>query len=218
MTQRLTRILTLMSPSFPIGGFGYSYGLEAAFNAKILENDTDLLAWIKGLMAFGSIRSDAILLSESRLADIGERDLVHIQENAEALCSSEVRLSEQYALGASFVEAVTDAYEIDLSALPRPICLPVALGAVSAKFNITQKDAVTGFAHNTVNTLIQAALRLAPIGQRRGLKVLSKVEPMIEDLADEVSEATLDDINASALIADMLAMRHETLNSRIFLS
>jgi urease accessory protein len=207
-----------MSPSFPIGGFGYSYGLEAAFSAQALENDNDLLIWIKGLIAFGSIRSDAILLLESQRIGIDAEDLAHIQENAEALCSSEVRLLEQYALGRSFVEAVTDAYEIDLSTLPEPICVSVAVGAVAARFNIPQRDSVIGFTHNTINALIQAALRLAPIGQRRGLKVLSQLEPLIEEMADELSDATLEDLNASALIADTLAMQHETLKSRIFLS
>jgi urease accessory protein len=51
-----------MSPSFPVGGFAYSHGLELAADRGRVRNRDELQAWLLDLIELGSLRNDLILL------------------------------------------------------------------------------------------------------------------------------------------------------------
>ena len=60
------QIITLqqwMSPSFPIGAFAYSHGLEWAIETGRIKNSDDLFNWMSDILVFGSGRNDAILVA-----------------------------------------------------------------------------------------------------------------------------------------------------------
>ncbi len=218
MSAKLARLMTLMSPTFPTGGFGYSFGLEAAYNKSALTSANDLKNWITGLINFGTIRNDLIIVAEAWRASEDSEALQVIEQNALSLIASHSRLNEQYNIGKSFTEAVFDAYGVSLPHMPSPVTLPVAVGAIASSFNIPLTDTLIAYGHNSINGFIQAALRLAPVGQRAGVNILGTLEQELNTLCNEAVNMTLDDLITSSLIADTLSMNHETLPSRTFLS
>jgi urease accessory protein len=218
MSAKLARLMTLMSPTFPTGGFGYSFGLEAAYNKSALTSANDLKNWVTGLIHFGIIRNDLIIVAEAWRASEDSEALQMIEQNALSLIASHSRLNEQYNIGKSFTEAVFDAYGVSLPHMPSPVTLPVAVGTIASSFDIPLIDTLIAYGHNSINGLIQAALRLAPVGQRAGVNILGTLEPELNTLCNKVINMTLDDLITSSLIADTLSMHHETLSSRTFLS
>ncbi len=66
--------------------------------------------------------------------------------------------------------------------------------------------------------LISAAVRLVPLGQSVGLRVLADLEPTILAVAEETRSATMDDLGGCAFRSDLAAMRHETQYTRLFRS
>jgi urease accessory protein len=66
--------------------------------------------------------------------------------------------------------------------------------------------------------LISAAVRLVPLGQSAGLRVLAALEPIILATASEAAQASLDDLGGCAFRSDLAAMRHETQYTRLFRS
>ena len=61
-------------------------------------------------------------------------------------------------------------------------------------------------------------MRLVPLGQTTGLRVLAALEPAILQVAAESRTATLDDLGGCAFRSDLAAMRHETQYTRLFRS
>lgn len=92
----------------------------------------------------------------------------------------------------------------------------VAVGQAAARHAIALENALAGFLHAFAANLVQAAIRLVPLGQRDGVKALAALEPIILATAKRACLATLDDLGACTLMSDIVSMRHETQYSRIF--
>jgi urease accessory protein len=59
-------------------------------------------------------------------------------------------------------------------------------------------------------------VRLVPLGQSAGLRVLAGLEPMILGVAEATRGAGLDEIGGACFRSDIAAMRHETQYTRLF--
>jgi urease accessory protein len=69
----LYRLLAWLSPSFPLGAFSYSHGLEAAVAAGMVHDRATLQGWIAAIVGRGSGRIDADILRDAyRAAEAGD--------------------------------------------------------------------------------------------------------------------------------------------------
>ena len=66
--------------------------------------------------------------------------------------------------------------------------------------------------------LISAAVRLVPLGQTAGLRVLAALEPAIIAVRRCDARCHLDDLGGACFRSDLAAMRHETQYTRLFRS
>ena len=74
------------------------------------------------------------------------------------------------------------------------------------------------YLHAFTSNLVSAAVRAVPLGQTEGQRVLSALLPICHEIAQDTRDATLDDLSSTAFLSDIAAMRHETLQPRIFRS
>lgn len=212
----LIRLMTLLSPSFPVGGFAYSSGLEQAVADGLVTDGALLSNWLRSIVQRGFIWNDAVLLGETHRQATNGGSLAEIAALAEALAGSNERHMEQANLGDAFVEA-TRAGRLELPPLPNDrIAYPVAIGAACAAQGLALEHALSAFLHAFVSNQIQCAIRLGVLGQNGGVALLTGMEPVIAETAARANHSTLDDLGSSALMADISSMRHETLYSRIF--
>ena len=201
-------LLTLtqwLSPAFPLGSFAYSHGLEQAISDGIITDDTGLEAWLRVVLEHGSGAVDATLLC---LAMKGE----DVAPAARALASSRERLEETLAQGRAFVETINALYGDDLPVMP----LPVAVGVAAQRLSLSRQQVAALYLHSFTSNLVSAAVRFVPLGQNAGQGVLSRLHGVIGAVADRAAEAEFKDIGNAALGSDMAAMRHETMDVRIF--
>ncbi|MBL8895572.1 MAG: urease accessory protein UreF [Rhizobiales bacterium] len=101
--SRLLLLLNWMSPTFPVGGFAYSHGLEWAIEAGIVNDAASLRDWIGELLIRGSGWNDAILFS----ACWDETDFDALNDLALALCASQERYLETTTLGLAFATSAS---------------------------------------------------------------------------------------------------------------
>jgi urease accessory protein len=135
-----------------------------------------------------------------------------------ALAPSAERVAELCTVGASFVVA-TAAWPAPVPPdLPEPCPYPVAFGALAAAHGIDLDDALLGFLTAAVHAQVSVAVRLVPLGQTEGLRVVASLEPLVAATARTAATATLEQIGAIAYAADIAQMRHETLETRLFRS
>lgn len=214
----LQKLVTWLSPAFPVGAFAWSTGLETAIADGRVRDAVRLTDWIEGALRHGGIRTDAILLAH---AHRGFGDRSALQELADlslALTASRERWMETSVTGDSYVTA-TKAWPAEtLAALPSPCPYPIAVGAIAGVHGIALKDTLLAWLTATVHGQVSVAVRLVPLGQSDGLRVMVSLEPAIAALAEAAADAGLADIGGIAYAADIAQMRHETLEPRIFRS
>ncbi len=217
----LSRLLAWMSPAFPTGAFGYSHGIEQAIHEGRVSDAESLIRWLEGVLELGAGWNDAVQLAEAHAA-VTANDatrLVSAAELARALSPSAERLRESQAQGAAFLKAVEIGW-------PSPLLEPlhgqaaycIAVGAAAGAHGVALTDALTGLLQSFAANLIGASLRLMPLGQTGAVAVLAALEPSILALVRRADVSSLDDLGGAAMLSDIAAMRHETLEPRLFLS
>jgi len=214
----LARLMTWLSPAFPVGAFAYSHGLERAIHDGVIRDRTSLVEWLETLLERGSAWNDAVLLAEAwRCAQAGD-GIGEVAELAEAMSASRERHMETTLQGGAFVDAMA-AWS---GALPageeETIAYPVAVGAAAARHGAGLDAALTAYLHVFASNLVQASIRLVPLGQRDGVATIAALEPVVLRAARRAAASTLDDLGSCAIFADIMSMNHETQYSRVFRS
>jgi urease accessory protein len=211
----LLRLMAWLSPGFPTGAFAYSHGLEWAVESGDVSDETTLRGWLTHVIARGTGRADTILLRHAQLA-FGDLDaLAEVAAIACATASGRERQSESLDQGRAFMLAATPW---GVPPAPDRIPYPVAVGAVAGLHGIPGDATAAAFLQAFTTNLISAAIRLVPLGQTAGLRVLVALEPIILSVASETKSATLDDLGGCAFRSDLAAMGHETQYTRLFRS
>jgi urease accessory protein len=150
--------------------------------------------------------------------DQSENTLADLAELALALTPAAERHKETLLTGEAFIAAAR-AWPSDIYArLPDPCPYPIAVGAIAAVHGIGLDETLLGYLTTAVHAQVSVAIRLIPLGQTEGLKVVAALEPNVAALAGAAATAALDEIGGIAYAADVAQMRHETLEPRIFRS
>ena len=213
-----------LSPAYPVGAYSYSHGLEWVIEAGQVKDLETLVAWIEDLLAHGAGRCDVIFLAETwRALAAGDKGLLEeVAELAAAFAPSAERRLETLAQGTAFLAATLAAWrkpELEaLAANGREIAYPVAVGASAAAHGLPLAETAQAYAQAYVANLVSAAVRLIPLGQSDGLRVLARLEPLIPRVVAAALACTIEDVGGAAVAADIASMRHETQYTRLFRS
>jgi urease accessory protein len=209
----LLHLLAWLSPAFPTGGFAYSHGLEWAVEVGDVTNADTLQAWLTDVLTQGSGRSDTILLRHGYWNASDPINLRDIAMLALAATPSRERRDEALNQGRAFRLAVAPWTDV-----PDDLPYAVAVGTAAARQGIPEDDTAVAYVQAFTSNLISAAVRLVPLGQTMGLRVLAALQPIILAVADETRVATPDDLGGCVFRSDLAAMRHETQYTRLFRS
>ncbi len=221
----LYRLMAWLSPAYPVGAFSYSSGIEWAVEAGDISDAATLSDWLAVMMRAGAGFCDAVLFVHAHRAasSADDNSLRDIAELAAAFASSKERHLETTAQGRAFAEATRAAWPCE--ALDRlkdiwdgPLAYPVAVGVAAAGHGIGGATALHAFLHAVVANWISAGVRLVPLGQTDGQRVLAAMEPVVIATAQRALAASLDDLGSAAFRADLASMRHETQYTRLFRS
>jgi urease accessory protein len=211
MMRELMRLLAWLSPSFPTGAYAYSHGLEWAVECRDIVDKATLGDWLSDVLLHGSARNDAILLRHAHRGG----DLTQLNDFSIAIAASRERRAETLDQGTAFITAATAWHPPEL---PERVAYPIAVGALAARHGIEEDATTAVYLQAYAINLISAAVRLVPLGQSAGLRVLAALEQVILTVVNDTRAATLDDIGGCAFRADIAAMRHETQYTRLFRS
>jgi urease accessory protein len=221
----LYRLMTWLSPAFPVGGFSYSSGIEWAVEAGDITDAASLKDWLAAVLTDGSGFCDGVFLAQAHRAVAADDDraLREIAELAAAFVPSRERQLETTTQGRAFVEIARAAWDCDglahaIARCDGAIVYPVAVGIVSAAHSIPLEPALHAFLHALVSNWISASARLIPLGQTDSQRVLAALEQTVAETAKRTIAATLDDLGSATFRADLAGLRHETQYTRLFRS
>ncbi|KAB2849381.1 MAG: urease accessory protein UreF [Hyphomicrobiaceae bacterium] len=219
-----------LSPSFPVGAYAYSHGLEMAAEQGLVRDHATLSAWLENLIEFGSLRSDLILAAQAiRAVASGEWSrLGEIAELGAALQPSSERYLEATQQGRSFFEQVASAWPSPLLAealteLRRGsseivVTYPVAFGLAAGAHGIPAVPALTAYGIAFIGNLASASIRLSLIGQSEGQRLIAGLCAAVAAAASRAEAARLEDLGTVTFRADLVSMQHERQYTRLFRS
>lgn len=202
-----------LSPSFPIGAFGYSHGLEASVANGWVKTADDLQNWLHDILIHGTGRSDAIWMRLSFEAEDLDT-LIALDEEARAFAPAHSRLQEAERQGAAFAQTVRAVWSLDIPDL----LLPLAVAAAAQQRQLDIDLVVPLYLQAFASNLIAAAQRLMPLGQTEGQIILAGLQAPLLALVDTTKGADVEAIYSNAFISDIAAMQHESLEPRLFRS
>jgi urease accessory protein len=214
-----------LSPAYPVGAFSYSSGIEWAVEAGDVRDADTLKSWLAVMMADGGGHCDAILFAHAHRAAAAsdETALFGVAELAAAFAPTKERHLETTAQGNAFVEATRAAWPC--AALDRlkaiwdgPVAYPVAVAVAAAGHGIALAPALPAYLQAVAANWVSAGVRLVPLGQTDGLRVLAALEPVVAATAQRAIASSLDDLGSAAIRADLASARHETQYTRLFRS
>jgi urease accessory protein len=221
----LYRLLVWLSPAYPVGAFSYSSGIEWAVEAGDIKDADTLRAWLTVMLADGGGFCDAVLLAHTHRAVVAGDDgeLRTIAEFAAAFAPSKERHLETTAQGDAFIRATRAAWPC--AALDRfktawdgAVAYPVAVAVAAAGHGIAVAPALAAYGQSIAANWISAGVRLIPLGQTDGQRVLAALELVIATTAQRALTTRLDDIGACAFRSDLASAQHETQYTRLFRS
>jgi urease accessory protein len=224
-TAALYRLMAWLSPAYPVGAFSYSGGIEWAVEAGDITDAATLATWLAAVMREGSGFCDAVFLVHAhRAAATGDDGaLAAVAELAAAFAPTKERFLETTAQGRAFAETTRATWPC--AALDRlaalwsgPLAYPVAVGVAGAGHAIALEPALAAFLQALAANGVSAGVRLVPLGQTDGQRVLVGLEPVIAASARRALACPLDEIGSATFRADIASMRHETQYTRLFRS
>ncbi len=221
----LYELMSWMSPSYPVGAYTYSHGIEFAVEDGLIKTAHDLIPWISDIVEFGSGRMDTIILAEAYQAGVIQDDdrLLRVAEIAHACRATKELDLETTAQGRAFMKITHDVFPSrTLSVLQNKwdgsIVYPVAVAAAAADRNIGLEETLTAYLHGFASNLVSAAVRIVPLGQTDGQKIIAALEDVTSRQVQAALSSTLDDLGSATLMVDWCSCQHETQYTRLFRS
>jgi len=218
----LLKLMRLTSPSLPIGGYSYSQGLEFAVSSGWVHDVPSALDWIQGLLKHSLMNVDLpifVRLYASWKGDnlekvsywndflIANRDSFELQEEDRQMGKALARLLVDLGLNEAkpFLRAPYG-------------CFLSLFSLAAERWNISLDDAANGFLWMWAENKVLCAMKLVPLGQTDGQKILSVVIEIISQVIDHGLALTDEDIGYSAPGQGIASALHETQYTRLFRS
>ncbi len=218
----LPPILQLVSPTLPIGAYAYSNGLEYAVAAGWIQDASSAHAWIADIAAHNICNLDLPVLrrlyrawhkSDHKKVRQWSQMLVASRESAELLAEDQhmgVALARLLVdLGVSQANEWVDASEINWATM-------FALAAV--QWQITEDDMQYGYMWAWCEHQVAAAIKLVPLGQTAGQRILFEFCERLPRLVDSSRMVKDEDIGQSSPALAIASALHEQQYSRLFRS
>ena len=196
------------SSSFPIGSYAYSHGLEALIDDKKIKNNNDVKEFLDALLFYGTLRNDYIFIKSIYKGD-------EINQLILASASSKERQIEMIDMGNSFRKIMKDSWELSL---PENTSFIYCLAKAGLHFNIKFDDLIKFYLQSFISNLINVCVKHIPMSQKDGQSLNVIFISQIQEFLSHSDKLTLKDIGSSFFIGDIFAIKHEYLDSRIYLT
>ena len=224
-TQRLNTTLRLhgwLSPSFPIGAYTYSHGLEQIIEVGLLKTTGDLIDRITSILNYGAGWIDGLFC---KLA-METHDPISLLYHAWSLRGAGELGFESTQQGEAFIQTVQKVWPMkqlgNLKAAAQingiEISYPVAFGVAARAINAPKDQAISLFLMAFVHNLVSAAVRAVPLGQTDGQRAIAALEPEVIGITSTILAADETQIGATSIAHDIASMNHEIQRTRIFRS
>ncbi|MCX7072274.1 MAG: urease accessory protein UreF [Gammaproteobacteria bacterium] len=218
----MLRLLNLTSPALPIGGFHFSQGLEDAVEHGLVHDAASSGEWIAGLAehAIGTLDLPLLLRLHAAWTDRSPARARRLSARLIAARETAELRAEDRHLGTALARVLVEHGINEAKAwIGQPEASHAALFALAAvRWDIGATDAATGYLWSWCENQVLAAIKLVPLGQNAGQRLIGRLIQRIPDIVDSAAAIDDDDIGIASPMQGIASARHETQYSRLFRS
>jgi urease accessory protein len=222
-SSALLYLLQLASSALPVGAFSYSEGLETLVQAEQMTTVTALQHWLLQELQYGAVRVEtSALIRAYRCAQANDlQGLQTWNDWLSAFRDAEELRSQSWQMGRSLVRlmlALEPSLETQLHSCGDQCNFAIAFAISAAHWQIELDAAVLGYLHSWATNLVNAGIKLIPLGQTQGQQLLMSLYPSMERVRDDLIHSSDGDLYACGWGLAIASMNHEALYSRLFRS
>lgn len=218
----LAQLLRLTSPMLPVGAYSYSQGLEWAVEEGAVRDEQTALRWIGDALAFniGSLEAPVW----RRLYQVwskGDAETArHWNERFLALRETAELRSETVQMGGALKLVLKATGEIDSGPLDRieQLAFPTAFSFAAHGLGVPMQEGLIGYLWAWGENQVSAAMKLVPLGQSSGQRILAKLIGLLPGIAARALDGDDDALSNFAPGLAIASSRHETQYTRLFRS
>ena len=196
------------SSSFPVGSYAYSHGLEAIIDNKLIKNKDDVEEFLNALLFNGTLRNEYIFIKS-----IYEGK--EINDLMLSSASSKERQIEMIDMGNSFRKIMKQSWDFELA---ENTAFTYCLTKAAIHFNIKFEYLIKFYLQSFISNLINVCVKHIPISQKDGQKLNVIFINQIQDFLQKSEKLNLEDIGSTFFIGDLFSIKHENLETRIYLT
>jgi urease accessory protein len=218
----LLHLLQLTSPLLPVGAYAYSQGLEYAITQGWVTHEEQTKEWLVGLLQHPLGQLDIPVLARLYQAWVNA-DENHIAAwNGQLFASRETAelQQEDHHLGTALARLLTDLGMTEAKPWRRAnrVCFATLFSLAAAKWTISLEKTATAYLWAWAENQISAAIKLVPLGQTAGQRILYQAIPDIAAVVQRGLALEDHEIGCSAPGLALASALHETQYSRLFRS
>lgn len=219
----LYRLMTWLSPSYPVGAYAFSHGIEYAVESGQVRDGASAGAWITDLVELGNGRADLVFLREAWESAESPGELREIADYCLAYQATSELRTESLAQGRAFAAVTEQAWPHEtlrraLEALGEGRPYPVIVGCVARAHGVAKESVMMAYAHAFVANLVSAAVRLVPLGQTDGQRLTAALEAAVDVAVRDAHALTRYTVSNATIMGDISSMQHECQYTRLFRS
>lgn len=226
-TLSLLTGLRFVDSFFPSGGYAFSSGLEAAVQGGAVRNAEELSRFVAESLTTGigereavvaGIAHDSFASDSLEIAFKADLELDAMKLGRESRTASRqmgrqvIRLAANQQARHPLIEDYLAAVEAEQT----PGHLAVSLGLTLAAAGWSKGDTIAAFLYQAATGFVAAAMKLMPLGQREGQRLLEGWIEVIERVSQQAAYQR--ELRSWSPVQDIYAMRHSRLESRLFRS
>ena len=212
-----TELWRLISPLLPVGAFHHSQGLEQVVARRRVHDEASAHEWIEGLLDHTVAHVDLPVLARTRRAWAARRAAE--VERWDAVCHAcretrELR-DEERNMGSALMRLLR---ELDEPVPPARLGFVAAFGVAAANASLPERETVAGYAWAWCENQAAAAVKLVPLGQSAGQRILRHLGGRLESAVESALGLADEDVGRSAPGLAIASALHETQYTRLFRS
>jgi urease accessory protein len=213
---------------FPAGAYAHSFGLESYVQSGGVADAEGVEQFLRAYVGGSAAPTDLVaMLCARKYAEAGDlAACISLDETLDAMkAASELRDASRqmgrqtlrvanhftsHALLAEFGGAVA----AELS----PCHHAIVFGMIGGAMRWDAPEMAGAYLYSASAAMVGAALRLMPLGQLAGQRILWNLRPLIAQLAEGAQDKSRDDMWSFAPALEIGSMRHAVLEARLFRS
>ena len=222
-SDALPFLLQLASPALPVGAYSYSEGLEFLVDNGTITAVTALEHWITQELSYGTIRLETAVMARSYNAMVAEDwDMLRYWNNWLSAVRDTRELREQsWQMGqalARLLRTLEPELAQVLDEVGQPYNFATVFAISAARWHIEPEAMLLGYLHSWITNLVNAGIKLIPLGQTAGQTLLIQLYPTLRQTVQHCLAVDDDDLYGCSWGTAIASMNHETLYSRLFRS